>query len=347
MSIPAKLHFCWIGTRLPWAYVFAVLSAAERSGLPEVILHHTDALEDGAELRALTGAAGVTLHRIDPIACLTETGDELGVGDQLALVYGDLATPVMRTDILRAAILFRQGGIYLDLDTVTVSSLLPLLDATQFVGCEYIVWPHSVRASRFPARWARSLALDLLRKAMCRTADGWKSFRRVEGLYYRGLNNAVMGAEPNSPLFARYLRAMLTVAPERLRQPYALGPDLLQDVVDHDRPADLIVHDPRVFYPLPPEISEHWFRTRSNVRLDAVLSAETRVVHWYASVRTRSRVALITPIYVRAHRKHQLYSALVYSCVSNLPGWAYVDDPTGLHKGQVIPRKRPALGRVD
>lgn len=322
MSIPARVHFCWIGARLPWAYVFAILSAAERGGIPEVILHHTDTLEDGAELSALTDAVGVTLDRIDPIACLTDAGDKLGVGDQLVTVYRGLDSPVMRTDILRAAILFQQGGIYLDLDTVTVSSLLPLLDAAQFVGCEYIVWPHFVRASRSPTRWVRSLALDLLRKTLCRMTDGWETFRRVERLYYRGVNNAVMGAEPNSQLFARYLRAMLTVTPERLRQAYALGPDLLQDVVDHDGPDNLIVHDPRVFYPLPPEISEHWFRIGDNIRLDAVLSAETRVVHWYASVRTKSRVALITPRYVTEYRKHQLYSALVCSCISNLPNAA-------------------------
>jgi hypothetical protein len=319
MSIPARVHFCWIGARLPWAYVFAILSAAERGGLAEVILHHTDMLDDCAELSALTVATGVTLHRIDPIACLTETGDRLGVGERLAAVYGGITSPVMRTDILRAAILFQQGGIYLDLDTVTVASLLPLLDAAHFVGCEYIVWPHLVRKSRSPLRWARSLALDLLRKAMRRRTDGWKSFRRVERFYYRGLNNAVMGAEPNSPVFARYLRAMLTVTPERLLEAYALGPDLLQDVVGADRPDDLVIHDPKVFYPLPPEISEHWFRASDTVQLDAVLSAETRVVHWYASVRTKSRVAQIDPAYIAEHRKHQLYSALVWSCLSNLP----------------------------
>jgi hypothetical protein len=319
MSIPAKVHFCWVGARLPWAYVFAILSAAERSELPEVILHHTDTLDDCPELRALTAAAGVTLHRIDPIECLTETGDRLGVGDQLALLYGGIASPVMRTDILRAAILFQQGGIYLDLDTITVASLLPLLDAAQFVGCEYIVWPHLVRKSRSPVRWARSLVLDLLRKAMRRMTDGWKSFRLIERLYYRGINNAVMGAEPNSPLFARYLRAMLAVTPEHLLEAYALGPDLLQDVVGEDRLDDLVIHEPRVFYPLPPEISEHWFRAGENVQLDTVLSAETRVVHWYASVRTKSRVAQIDPAYIGEHRKHQLYSALVWSCISTLP----------------------------
>lgn len=315
MSIPARVHFCWIGARLPWAYVFAVLSAAERGGLPEVILNHTDALEDCAETRALTAAAGVTLRRIDPIACLTDAGNALGAGPGLALLYGRIASPVMRTDILRAAILFRQGGIYLDLDTITVASLAPLLDAQQFVGCEYIVWPHLVRMSRSPARWARSLALDLMRKTMRHVAHGWKGFRLIERLYYRGINNAVMGAEPNSALFARYLRAMLIVTPERLAEAYALGPDLLQDMVGAGPTDDLTVHDPQVFYPLPPEISEHWFRACKTVRLDAVLSAETRVVHWYASVRTKSRVAQITPAYIGEHRQHELYSALVWSCI--------------------------------
>ena len=61
MSIPARVHFCWIGARLPWAYVFAILSAAERSGLPEVLLNHKDALEDCAEKRALTLDAAPTL----------------------------------------------------------------------------------------------------------------------------------------------------------------------------------------------------------------------------------------------------------------------------------------------
>jgi hypothetical protein len=322
MTIPACVHFCWIGPRLPWAYVFAVLSAAERGGLPEIILHHTDALEAGAELTALSNAAGVTLHRIDAIACLAETGNTLGIGDRLITLYRQIASPVMRSDILRAAILFQQGGIYLDMDTITVASLRPLLDTAQFVGCEYIVWPQFVRASHSPLAWGRSLTLDLVRKAMRRAKNGWKYFRRIERLYYRGINNAVMGAEAGSDLIARYLHAMIAATPERLLQAYSLGPELLQEIVDRHRRTDLVIHASSVFYPLAPEISEHWFRIRESVRLDAVLSPETRVVHWYASVRTKSRVASITPAYIREHRRHELYSALVYSCVSNLPGLA-------------------------
>jgi mannosyltransferase OCH1-like enzyme len=319
MTIPARVHFCWIGASLPWAYVFAILSAAERSELPEVILHHTDLLQDGAELQALNRTPGVRLSRIDPVACLTEAGERLEVGDALVALYRGLESPVVRADILRAAILYLQGGIYLDLDTITIQSLLPLLGASQFVGSEFIVWPHAVRASRSPFVWGRHLTLDVLRKLLRRLPNGWRMFRRVERFYFRGVNNAVMGAAENSPFLAEYLRAMLAVAPERRALAYALGPDLLQEVVDGYGADDLIVAEPRVFYPLPPRISEQWFRIARGTRLGGVLSADTLVVHWYASVRTKARVALIDPAYVRAHRDSQLYSALVCSCIDELP----------------------------
>ncbi len=331
------MHFCWIGPRLPWAYVFAVLSAAERSLLSDVILHHTDTLEACDELDALTQAPGVTLHRIDAAACLTDAGDRLGIGDALVRLYGRIASPVMRSDILRAAILFLEGGIYLDLDTVTVASLKPLLAATQFVGCEYIVWPHRVRKSRSPIRWAYSLILDVARKAMRRISGGWKYFRRVEGLYYRGVNNAVMGAVPGTALFARYLRAMAEIRPERLAEAYALGPDLLQDLIAGEQDDDLVIHEPLVFYPLSPEISEHWFRAGRPLTLNAVLTADTLVVHWYASVRTKSLVASITPAYVEEHRHDQLYSALVWSSLADFQG------PAGQFCGAGLSAKRSRI----
>ena len=319
MTIPPQAHFCWIGTRLPWAYAFAILSAAERSAMSTVTLHHTDALEDSAALRSLDKARGVRLSRIDAPAFLTEVGDMLGLGGRLAGLYGSLASAVMKTDVLRAAILYRLGGVYLDLDTITVASLLPLLNTRQFVGAELIVWPRIVRESRSPAVWALHLSLDLLRKALRMTPHGWKLFRRIERFYFRGLNNAVMGAEPNAAMVSDYLHAMLAVTPDRRMQAYAFGPDLLGEVVERCKPGEVTIQDPRVFYPLPPEISEHWFRRARGVKLDTVLSAETRVVHWYASVRTSSRVARIDPDYVREHRTCQLYSMLVWSCLSCLP----------------------------
>lgn len=319
MTIPATAHFCWIGTRIPWAYVFAVLSAAERGGLSDVVLHHTDALEDGPQLRALRAGRGVRLSHVDPLALLAETGKAAGLGDGLAALYRRLEHPVMRADILRAAILFRHGGIYIDLDTITTKSLLPLLGSGPFVGREFIVWPREMRVSRSPMRWLRALSLDLLRKAARRLPEGWKLFRRIEHLYFRGVNNAVLGAPAGSVLIASYLRGMVELPADQQSARYGLGPDLLQRVVDRYRQDDLRLEAPDVFYPLPPEVSEHWFRLRDRVQLAQVLSPETRIVHWYASVRTRARVALVDPEYVRRNRHRQLYSALVCECIARLP----------------------------
>ncbi len=316
MALPARLHFCWIGPALPWACAFAVLSAAERGGLPEVVLHHTEALEPGGPLAALQRAPGVRLARIDAAAELARTGAALGLGDALALLYRRLDDPAMRSDILRAAILYSNGGLYADLDTVTVASLQPLLGTRSFVASEFIVWPPSARRSPSPL----ALGRDLLRRALRRLPQGWRPFRRIEGLYCRGVNNAVMGAEAGALLLAAYLRAMAGVPESALGNRYALGPHLLGAVV-RGHP-EVAIQPPHVFSPLPPEISEHWFRTVRRVRLDRMLCPETRIVHWYASVRTRARVGPIDPGSVRAQRQRQPYSALVCASIAELPAVA-------------------------
>lgn len=319
MTIPARVHFCWLGSSLPWAYVYAVLSAAENSGMQEITLHHTDPLADDARLRALELCPLVRLSRLEPVACLTAAGRAAGVGDGLVAIYRALDNPAIRADVLRVAILYLEGGVYLDLDTVTRASLVPLLEARQFVASERVIWPHFVSGWRSSALWCRSVALDLFRKTMRRAPRGWEMFRWVEGFCYRAVTNAAMGAEVNSRLCARYLRAMAAMAPQRRAQLYALGPDLLQELVDQFPADELTVEEPEVFCPLPPQISEHWFRIGRSVRLSAALRPQTRVVHWYASVRTSAKVAAMDPQYVCTLRESQLYSALVYSCVRSLP----------------------------
>jgi hypothetical protein len=92
---------------------------------------------------------------------------------------------------------------------------------------------------------------------------------------------------------------------------YELGTTLLQSTLADHRGRDVVVHGPEVFYPLGPEISEHWFRRTQDPRPSEVLGPTTRVVHWYASVRTRSVVKEADPDYVRSHAPYQLFSALV------------------------------------
>ncbi len=320
MTIPARLHVCWIGPALPWTAAFAILSAAERAELPEIVLHHTDALDPGGPLDAVARAPGVQLSRLDPVLLLEQAGRALRLGDALALLYRRLADPAMRSDILRAAILHSNGGLYADLDTVTVASLRPLLDTPCLVASERIVWPAAARASRSPIVLARHLSLDLLRKAGRAMPHGWHPFRRLEPLYVRAVTNAVMGAEAGAPAFAAYLRAMAAVPAGRPLGRTALGPQLLATVIrDH---ADVAILPPHVTAPLPPEISAHWFRRVRRPGLAAMLRPETRIVHWYASVRTRTDLSAIDPAWVRAHADRQPYAALVSTSIRDLPAGA-------------------------
>ncbi len=330
LSIPAKLHFCWIGAKLPWAYIFALLSAAENSGLPVICLHHTELLQDGEELRALQSDPRLRLCHVDAEDILLKTGEILGVGGSLHALYARLQSSVARADVLRAAILYGEGGIYLDLDTVTIASLQPLLAANQFVGTEHIVWPQAARISRSPSVLARHIALDILRKILKASPHGWKRFRRVQGLYPLGVNNAIMGCVAGSGFMAEYLRAMLDLPSQRQAQRYALGPQLLQDVIRYHQADDVTIHPPETFYPLPPEISEHWFRRLRAPKPDQVISATTCVVHWYASVRTRGLVAEMSPSYVLQNRGNQLYSALVWTHIPALRRLAGGDQAAGL-----------------
>jgi hypothetical protein len=316
--IPAVAHFVWIGRALPWAHALAITSAARCAGLSRVVLHHTDPPGEGAGWDAVAREPGVQLARLRPLPLLQRVAD---LGDRLAAVYRSLDTPAARANVLRVAILHGQGGVYLDTDTLTVAPLGPLLHAPAFCGLEHVVLPRAVRASRNPAVWAGVVARSMVRDLLRRLPRGYRGFARISDRFALAANNAVLGAEPGHPLLHAMLRAMVDLDPARRRVRFALGTHLLQDTIAA-RPGEIVLHPPEVFYPLAPEISEHWFRVRSRVDLDEVIGPATRVVHWYASVRTRAIVPRIDATYVREHRTRQLFSAAAVLATARTFPWS-------------------------
>jgi hypothetical protein len=158
----------------------------------------------------------------------------------------------------------------------------------------------------------RAYALTAARDVCRRLPDGVRHFRRIRRHYALGANNAVMGAEAGHPFFRRLLQQALELEPEERTRRYALGTGLLQDALATALPSgEIAIEPPESFYPLGPEMSEHWFRFGSRASLDDVLSPATRVVHWYASVRTRELVPRIEPEWVSQHASEQLLCALV------------------------------------
>jgi hypothetical protein len=312
--IPAHAHFVWLGQKLPFVFVLAAASAARRGGFEQVLFHHTDPLQGEPAFGFLSRIAGVEARPVDAVALCEQAG-----GGRLVDCYRDLDEPAARANVLRAALLREHGGVYLDTDTLTLQSLSSLrARGGFFCGEERLVFPKTRGpwwASRLdPRALARTLARDVCR----RLPGGYRHFRRIERYYRTAVNNAVLGAEPRHPLLDELLARMADLPRAERRTRYALGVHLLQSAIGAWRGGSVYVEPPEVFYPLGPEISEHWFRERAVA--EDMTTARTLVVHLYASVRIRDRLARVSPEWVRAHAKTEPFSALAAPLVDEL-GW--------------------------
>jgi hypothetical protein len=311
MSFPKLAHFIWYGASFPWMNELALRSAHDRGGFERVVLHFDGRLSND-QCDALRAALPrLELRAIDPKRVFGALGDAV-MGTRLAALHGELQKPAARANVLRAALLAAEGGVYLDVDTVTVRALDPLLGGA-FCGTEPIAFPARVMHSRNPAVWARALALHAARHVLRDAPAGYRAFKRIEPLYARAANNAVLGAPAGHRFMRALLEAMVELPEARRHVRFALGTHLLQQTIERYPHDDLTVHEPAAFYPLGPEISRHWFRIAPQgrtVQLSDVIDARTFVVHWYASVRNRALVDRMSPALVRELAPRQLLSAL-------------------------------------
>lgn len=311
-AIPAVAHFVWFGAELPWLHTIALQSAARHGGFARIVLHHDAELASLSTAYPLHTLRGFEPRRIDPDRILAAASPQW---PELRALYDRLQPLAARANLLRVAILAAEGGVYLDMDTVTLASFQPLLAASAFCGHERVAFPahvvHGDAATRAGGSRLRAHALNAARDLLRRLPEGQRHFRAIERWFELAPNNAVLGAHSGHPLLHALLRAMLTMEPERQLERYALGTHLLQQHVHAFTPEQLTLHPPETFYPLGPEISEHWFRLRARPDLSGVLAPSTRLVHWYASVRTRQLVPKLDAAYVRAHASRQLLSALI------------------------------------
>jgi hypothetical protein len=305
--IPPAAHFVWLGREFPWVYGLALRSAAVRGGFERVFLHCTDDVSGTEGVGLARTDERVELRRLDPRAAL---GSVSSRGEELVELYSRLQAPAAKSNMLRLAILAAEGGVYLDTDTITVGSFSPLLDAGAFCGLERIALPAATRRARSVRPWIKAVARLLVRDLLRRAPGGWRGFNWIAHRYPAAANNAVIGSIPGHPLVVGMLEQMVDLPQDRQVARFALGTGLLQDAVAAYTADDVVLHAPERFYPLPPEISEHWFRLGSRAEPAEVIDRSTVSVHWYASVRTKRIVPKISAGYLRANSHRQLFSAL-------------------------------------
>jgi len=306
--IPSIAHFVWYGPRLPYLHALAIRSAATHGGFGSVRLHHADALEDLPHVVALRGLPNVELVALDDLSLCEEAA-----GPKLAELCSALESPVARSNLVRTALVYRDGGVYLDMDTLTIRSFDAVrATAPGFVGEEHIVFPREVVESWDLRVKAKAYLKTTVRDVFRRLPHGYRYFPRIERHYHRAVNGAIMGGVAGHRLFREYLEAMTKVPKARWNRPHALGTHLLQATYAAYDGDDLRAFPPPVFYPLPPEISAHWFRHyRDGVDAIEVIDPATCCVHWYASVRTKKVVAtMVDDARIREMSGRQLFSSL-------------------------------------
>ncbi len=309
--IPGLAHFVWLNAELPWLSQLSVHSAARHGGFDKLVVHHDAALSPRA-MAELSALSGVVLRPLDARELLLAPGLGLPARlcNELYQRYLGLKAPAARSNVLRIAILLREGGVYLDMDTLTLRELGPLRACAAFCGREHVAFP-AISGARRRLPSAKELARASVRGVLARTPGGWRVFRRLTRYYPLAVNNAVLGAHAGHPLLLELLERMAVLSPERFGRRYALGTHLLQNVLGEARDWDVSVLPPCAFYPLGPVMSEHWFRYTTQPDLDAVLAGDSYVVHWYASLRTRAQQLSLDAATARRDAGRQLLSALI------------------------------------
>lgn len=220
-----------------------------------------------------------------------------------------LDRPASRSNLARLDILWREGGVYLDMDAIVLRDLGQLRTAEGFAGLERVCLPAALADSRSPLRWARAGALLALREGLTHLANTGSAFARVEGWYDLACNNAVVGARPRHPLIARLQQLALAIPAPRARHRYQLGPRLLEQATGNRSAHDFQLHPPVAFYPLAPEVCADYIRDDPQARLHP--DARSFVAHLYDSVLARRLGRPIDVAWLRRARGRTLLTRLV------------------------------------
>jgi len=314
--IPNRLHFIWFGETLPCFAALALKSARAKNPDATLKLWHEAGLRIDARVESLE-AAGVERVVLDVDALLAETLRTADAPAALGRIWQVLTAPAARSNVVRLLILYLEGGIYLDTDTLTLQNLDTLRQNSAFCGLEHILWSTARLNKRRPYYWTMGPLLSGLRLAAGHWHEGYRFQRAQLRWYDRAANNAVLGFQARHPFLGRAFRAMADLPEQEWTRRYRLGTHLLQELLKTAPPAEPSVeqYPPEYFYPLGPILSNHYFYERSDVEAvsSRLIPEAAHVLHWYASV---ADLAPLDESYIRSHRNTSIYAHL---CAPFLP----------------------------
>lgn len=309
-SIPNQYHFIWFGERLPCFAAVAMKSALAHNPSATVKLWHEPQLAREARVEALD-QAGVLRVVLDVEALLDRARALLDDPAALDHIWRALTAPAARSNVVRLLVLFLEGGIYLDTDTLTLKNLDHLRHDGAFCGLEHVLWSTERLNKRRPYFWTLGPLLSGLRLGAGHFRHGYALHRAQLGWYARAANNAVLGFAPGHAFLSRAFQRMSELPEAAWTKRYRLGTHLLQELLASAPSDEPVVrrYPPEYFYPLGPIVSKHYFHDRRDVEAVTrrLIPEQTHVLHWYASV---ADLAPLDEGYIRNHRQKSVYAHL-------------------------------------
>jgi hypothetical protein len=291
--IPNRFIMLWSGPRFPLHARIAVESILLADPTTTVELHlFGERPTEAPHFRAVAELERVELHHLDPDTAFARLWPH---EPELRRLYDAIPAEAhsARSNLLRYAVLYDRGGIYVDFDIVMLRDLRHLLDLPAFVGEERVWRVDEARVEGRRASWMIAPTLAYLaawaihptiaffggapladRGAIAALDRAWSA---------PALNNAVLGAEPGSPWIRRLLVAALDASPT-VR--FALGPSLVTRAWDEDS-SDVVRLACEAFYCEPPSYSFRFFSGRPGP-----LPPEALLIHHVSSNHGRLLQAL-------------------------------------------------------
>jgi Glycosyltransferase sugar-binding region containing DXD motif len=311
--IPNRYHFVWYGRDFPFTHALAIRSAAATCLPDHIVLHASDDLRGQPHYDALV--RDVSCLEIRPINIDSLTAAATGIDrDGIRRVHERFVTErryAALSDLMRFLTLYTEGGVYLDLDTIAIRDLRPLLELPGFCGRELILVSAAVHRRRSYLRYFRTVPLDVARWICAHVDPGIRWFPRIAHLYADAINSAVFGLGPGHDVAREALRRIPVLASEVAHRRPAIGPDLMQTLLDEEKMTGITVLGPEAFYPLGPTMAAHYFRVRKDLAeiVPRVIAPGTYVVHW-GNNDLRKLDRPDDPAAVRALSATQLFSHL-------------------------------------
>jgi len=282
--IPNRVFFVYLGDNLPWATGIAILSARQVQKAEETVLYIENEIS-GEGFDLIKNDKEILLKKIDESSLFSNLNDNGVCGN----LYKILKSPAAKADLLRLALLYKEGGVYLDTDTITVRPWDDLLQYKGFCGQEPLAFPQKLLD--FPQVKSANPFLYLVAgfryawNFLCANAPhGEQIFRLAERFFNLGVSNAVLAFEAKNKLLEDAFAEICRMSQEEQIRRFGLGPRLFQKLTENKSSEHVKVLPPAYFYPVGPSVFRHIFYDGSAKRLDKILLPQTRVVHWYNGI---------------------------------------------------------------